>query len=195
MRCGVLVISLAGCWSSAPPVSPTPVATASPTQLVITATGFGPIDGKTVATLQGLRALLPYFKIVPNNDPTLQYDIYQGAERMGFVILNDDATVFNVHATSNKVTVVDRPWRAGEAFQGSKQLDTCECWGTNPTCYRKGEHVAVNFNRACLQSNDIHELRALDGLVIQRVIWSSTELGKPDPEADPTPSEDEDGSP
>jgi hypothetical protein len=188
------LLALAGCWST----QPTPLAehtSSASSGLVITANGFGPIDGKTVATLQSLRTLLPFYKIVPNNDPTLQYDIYRGTERLGFVILNDDATVFNVHATSNKVVVADRPWRAGEAFQGAKQIDTCECWGANPTCYRKGEHVAVNFNRSCLESNDIHELRALDGLVIQRVIWSPTELGKPDPDPAQDPGgDDEDGN-
>ena len=186
------LLAVAGCWSAPQPT--TPAEHSSSASLVITANGFGPIDSKTVATLEGLRTLLPFYKIVPNNDPTLQYDIYRGSERLGFVILNDDATVFNVHATSNKVSVADRPWRAGEAFQGAKQVDTCECWGTNPTCYRKGEHIAVSFNRSCLESNDIHELRALDGLVIQRVIWSSAELGKPDPDPAPEAGDDEDGN-
>ena len=77
-------------------------------------------------------------------------------------------------ATSNKVTVAGRLWRAGAAFQNSKDLTRCTCWGTNPTCFKKGEHVAVNFIRSCMETTDPREIRVVDGLVIQRVIWSPT---------------------
>jgi len=186
MRCAWIVF-VAGCWSS-PPSTP---ATTQPAGLVITQHGWGPINAATVATLANLRALFPAYRVVPVNDPQLEYDIFDGKQKLGFVVINEDASVFNVHATSNKIRVEDRTWRAGEPFQDSKALTHCECWGANPTCYKTGEHIAVNFDRSCLDGDgDLRELRALDGLVIQRVIWSVEPFG---PAADTTPAGDADG--
>ncbi|MEO8846527.1 MAG: hypothetical protein ABI591_19980 [Kofleriaceae bacterium] len=182
------IVLIAGCWASPPPVPPQ--GPSAPGAIVITETGFGPIDGKTVATLVGLRAMLPQFRVVPVNDPALEYQIYDGKEQLAFIVLDDDATIYNIHATSNKVTVAGRAWRAGEAFQHSKDLTRCTCWGNNPTCFKKGEHVAVNFSRACMETEDPRELRVLDGLVIQRVIWSPTAFGT---EPVTPPEDEEDG--
>ncbi|HET9989584.1 MAG TPA: hypothetical protein VFQ65_13725 [Kofleriaceae bacterium] len=169
------IVVAAGCWSAAPAPHGPPK---SPDGLVITQHGWGPINAATVATLTNLRALFPAYRIVPANDPQLEYDIYDGKQKLGFVVLNDDASVFNVHATSNRVRVEDRAWRAGESFQDSKVLSRCECWGSNPTCYKIGEHVAINFDRPCLEDgDDARVLRVLDGLVVQRVIWSVEPLG------------------
>jgi hypothetical protein len=169
------IVLLAGCWASSQPTTHSDLSI--PGAIVITETGFGPIDGKTVTTLVGLRAMLPQFRVVPVNDPALEYHIYDGKEPIAFIVLNDDATVYNIHATSNKVSVSGRSWRPGDAFQNSKDLTRCTCWGHNPTCYKKGEHVAVNFNRSCMETEDPREIRVLDGLVVQRVIWSPTAFG------------------
>jgi len=174
MRFGWIVI-VTGCWSAAP--AP-PAPPKSPAGLVITQHGWGPINASTVATLTNLRVLFPAYRVVPENDPQLEYDIYDGKQKLGFVVLNDDSSVFNVHATSNRVRVDDRGWRAGEAFRDAKSLTRCECWGQNPTCYKAGDHVAVNFDRSCLDDgNDPRSLRVLDGLVVQRVIWSVEPFG------------------
>ena len=176
------MLSASACWSAAPP----PLAPAKPQAgLVITQHGWGPISAATVATLTNLRALFPAYRVVPVNDPQLEYDIFDGKQRLGFVVINDDASVFNVHATSNRVRVEDRGWRAGEPFQDSKALTRCECWGSNPTCYKTGEHIAVNFDRPCIETEDSDDsasanqrpLRVLDGLIIQRVIWSVEPFG------------------
>jgi hypothetical protein len=182
------IVLLAGCWASSQPTTHNDLST--PGAIVITETGFGPIDGKTVTTLVGLRAMLPQFRVVPVNDPALEYHIYDGKEPIAFIVLNDDATVYNIHATSSKVSVAGRPWRAGEAFQNSKDLTRCTCWGNNPTCYKKGEHVAVNFNRPCMETEDPREIRVLDGVVVQRVIWSPTAFGV---EQTTPPEDEEDG--
>jgi hypothetical protein len=174
------IVLIAGCWASSQPTTHGDLA--KPGAIVITEAAFGPIDGKTVATLVGLRAMLPQYRIVPINDPALEYHIYDGKEQLAFIVLNDDATIYNIHATSNKVTSSDRAWRAGEAFQQSKVLTRCTCWGNNPTCFKQGEHIAVNFNRSCMETDDPREMRALDGLVIQRVIWSPTAFGGEDGE-------------
>jgi hypothetical protein len=194
MRIAWPVVAMAcwsACWASSPP---TAVAPSAPGALVITATGVGPIDARTVATLANLRAILPHYKIVPLNDPQLEYEIYDGREKLGFVVINDDATVFNVHATSAKVAVADRAWRAGQPFGDARTLTRCECWGSNPTCYKTGEHVAVNFDRSCLESEDARAFKVLDGAIVQRVIWSVTPFGaEPDPHGgvdDGTPATD-----
>lgn len=182
------IVLVAGCWASSQPTTHDELST--PGAIVITETAFGPIDGKTVTTLVGLRAMLPQFRVVPVNDPALEYHIYDGKEQLAFIVLNDDATVYNIHATSKQVTISDRAWRVGEAFQQSRDLTRCTCWGNNPTCFKKGEHFAVNFNRSCMETQDPREMRALDGLVIQRVIWSPTAFGTEEATAD----DSEDGS-
>ena len=79
-----------------------------------------------------------------------------------------------MHATSPKVETRGHDWRVGAAFEGAGWLTDCECWGENPTCYRRGDHIAINFKRSCDTVTALHgsALRVLDGVEIQRVIWS-----------------------
>jgi hypothetical protein len=177
----VLGALVAGCWRSpATPSSTIGNTSKGPAGLLtITSTGFGPIDAKEAATLANMRKRFVGFDVRPVNDPNLEIHIYRGTEQLAFVVLNDDMTVFNVHATSGKVAVADRPWRVGAPFQGASELTTCECWGDNPTCFKTGEHIAVNFKRGCdgVTSGEHRALRALDGLIVQRVIWSPNAFG------------------
>lgn len=176
MRFALLVVAT-GCWTGTPPAPP-PVRARAASGLVMTQSGVGPIDATTPTTLLGLRALLPTYRVVPLNDPALEYDVFDRREKLLFIVLKDNgAHVFNIHATSNKVTISDRSWRVGVAFTDAKQLTHCECWGSNPTCYRAGDHIAVNFDRTCLESDS--ELGELDGLAPQRVIWSPEPFGTP----------------
>ena len=180
MRIWLGAIALAGCWGTGSTPHPTDTAISNGSGIfTITAGGFGPIDAKRPATLQSLRRMFVGYDVRPLNDPNLEYHIYSGTEKLAFIVLNDDMTVFNIHATSGKIAISDRPWRVGVAFQGSAELTQCECWGDNPTCFKKGDHVAVNFKRGCdgLTGGDRHALKVLDGLVVQRLIWSATELG------------------
>lgn len=178
MRTLALLV-IAGCWRAGSP----PVAlsnTAKPQSLMtMTSSGLGPIGAETPATLGGLRAALAGYEVRPVNDGGLEYDVFAGTEKLLFVVPNDDGTVFNVHATSGRIGVADRPWRVGQAFQDSHALSTCECWGENPTCYKRGDHIAVNFKRSCegLTDSDPRALRVLDGVAVQRVIWSPTAFG------------------
>jgi hypothetical protein len=123
--------------------------------------------------------LFPTYEVRPVNDPNIEYDVFDKGERILFVVPNDDGSVFNVHATSGKVSITDHAWRVGQAFQGSTEITKCECWGDTPTCYKTGEHVAVNFDRDCTGLTDANPraLKVLDGLVVQRVIWSPTAFG------------------
>jgi hypothetical protein len=185
----VSLLALAGCWGcwSGTPAPSQPVA---PSALVMSQRGVGPIDAATVTTLLGLRKLLPRYRVVPLNDPQLEYDIFERNrrnEKLAFVVLTEGGSgVFNIHVTSAKVTVADRSWRVGKAFSDAKQLSHCECWGENPTCYKTGDHIAVNFDHACLDALD-GDLAVLDGVVVQRLIWSPEPFGAPadEPEAAP----------
>jgi hypothetical protein len=142
--------------------------------LMITEGGFGPLNATSRATLTELRSAFTGFDVRPTNDSTLSYSVYLGDEKLVWVIPNDDGTLFNVHATSPRVETMGRDWRVGSGFQGSGSLTDCECWGENPTCYRRGGHIAVNFKRECEGVVGVErvKLRELDGVVIQRVIWS-----------------------
>ncbi|MEO8552114.1 MAG: hypothetical protein ABI678_19185 [Kofleriaceae bacterium] len=182
----VSLLALAGCWSGTPrPPGPSePVASSA---LVMTQRGVGPIDAATVTTLLGLRKLLPRYRVIPLNDPQLEYDIFDRKEKLAFIVLTEGGNgVFNIHVTSGKVTIADRAWRVGKAFTDAKQLGHCECWGDNPTCYKAGDHIAVNFDHACVDPLD-GDLGALDGVVVQRLIWSPQPFGAPadEPEAAP----------
>jgi hypothetical protein len=127
-----------------------------------------------------LRGLLVGYEVRPVNDGSLEYDIYKDGERLAYVVPDEQSGyVFNIHAVSARVSVRGHPWRVGRVFGGSAQLTTCECWGDNPTCYARGDHLAVNFDRQCrdVTGSDRRVLRELDGLIVQRVIWSPYPFG------------------
>jgi len=175
MRIAWLVV-FAGCYSAkpAPPTIQNRAEASTGGLLTITEDGFGPLHAESQATLTALRAAFAGYDVRPTNDSTLSYSVYLGDEKLVWVIPNEDGTLFNVHATSPRIETMGRDWRVGSAFQGASSLTDCECWGDNPTCYRRGGHVAVNFKIACsgVQGSDRSALRKLDGAVIQRVIWS-----------------------
>jgi hypothetical protein len=177
MRRVYVAFVLAGCWGGSPgPAKPT----AAKPLLAITQTGFGPVDGKTPATLTALRVAFTGFDVKPMNDAdTLEYRVYQGDDMIAYVVPDDDGTIFNVHATSGKITVDGRDWKVGAPFQGASQLTQCECWGENPTCWKQGDHIAVNFARACgdLPGSEPRVLRVLDGVNVQRIVWSPHAFG------------------
>jgi hypothetical protein len=189
------ILAVAACGGSAKSDDTLSNSTQQPPGVfTITARGFGPVDGKSVATLSAMRALFAGDEVKPVNvDNTLQFHVFRGGELLLYVVPGEDGTVFNVHATSSKISVSDRAWRAGESFTGAAMLTTCECWGANPTCFKKGEHIGVNFSRSCdgLVHVDARALKVLDGVKVERVIWSPTPFGTEDepdgdrPDSDP----------
>jgi hypothetical protein len=179
----VALALLAGCYRSSPaPAIANKSEPVEPGILTVTAHAVGPIDGESKATLVELRAQLVGYEVKPVNDGSLQYDIYKSGEKLGYVVPDDNTgLVFNVHITSSRVRVVGHPWRVGRVFGDSRHLTHCECWGANPTCYSAGERIAVNFDRECddsIVNEDRKSLRALDGLKVQRVIWSPVPFGE-----------------
>ena len=152
---------------------------AGPSPYAITETSLGPITNKTRGTLEGLRATLAGFEVRPVYDAGLEYHVYKDGEHLYYVIPAADGTVFNVHVVSGKLGGAMHPWRAGEPFRGAALLTTCECWGDQPVCFHHGEHLAVAFKRGCdgIQGGDAHAHAVLDGVTVQRMIWSPTPFG------------------
>jgi len=178
-----LVILLGGCYRSTGQPAPITNKTDAAPQAALTMSsrGVGPITSTTKVTLTDLRAILVGYEVRPLHDGSLQYDIYQSGEKLAYVVPDDQSGyVFNVHAVSSRVAISGHPWRVGRAFGNASHLTNCECWGSNPTCYASGEHIAVNFGRQCsdLTGVDRSALRALDGEIVQRVIWSPTAFGE-----------------
>jgi hypothetical protein len=180
MRVVSVIVVAAGtsCWTAMPEPQP-PHAPAANNELVITDASFGPLDASSPATLAYLRAHFADLEIRPVNDPNLEYRAFAGSDELFFVVTNGDFSIFNVHATSPKVTSRVHDWRVGSAFHDARLLTGCECWGDTPTCFHRGEHVAVSFERSCNGLTGVMqpELGVLDGLAPQRVIWSPTAFG------------------
>ena len=174
---GLCAIVAAGCWTTPPPQAPAP---SRPSQLVITEDHFGPLDASSPGTLAYLREHFPDLDVRPVNDSGLEYRAYAGSEEMFFVVTNDDLSIRSVHVTSPRVESRARGWRVAEPFRDSRVITTCECWGENPTCYHRGEHVAVSFDMPCEFAVDTRDFRPLDGYAPQRVIWSPTPFGSRD---------------
>jgi hypothetical protein len=175
MRLALLFV-LAGCASAKPaPAISNHVEGHHAGGLTITEDGFGPLRASSPATLGALRAAFTGYDVRPSEDAA-SYSVYLGDEQLAWVIPTDNGGLFNVHATSPRIETRGRDWRVGRAFQGSSLLTDCECWGDNPTCYHRGEHLAVNFKRSCLGlvGASANGLRVLDGAEVQRVIWSPT---------------------
>ncbi|HEY3803244.1 MAG TPA: hypothetical protein VGL61_11585 [Kofleriaceae bacterium] len=195
----VIVLGLcAGCPAAPPPEAPHP--RVAPARFEITQNSFGPLDSASPATLAFLRQQLAGYDVRPVNDEGLEYHVYEGSDQLFIVVTNDDLSIFNVEATSGKVAVREHPWRVGQPFQDSATITDCECWGQHPTCYVRGERIAVNFARECgdLAGHDPRAFKALDGVAPRRVIWAPKPFVPDDAKAadgsdDPPPPPPEDG--
>jgi hypothetical protein len=189
-------IVVAGCWTAAP----TPAQAPAPRQgeLVITDDRFGPLDASSPGTLAYIRQHFPDLDVQPVNDNGLEYRAYAGSDELFFVVTDDDLSIRFVHATSPRVESRAHGWRVGEPFHDSRLISRCECWGQSPTCYHRGDHVAVSFDMTCNFAADTRDFRALDGRAPQRVIWSPTPFGNrdidgvDDPRKDATGDDDDD---
>jgi len=137
----------------------------------ITATAIGPLTGATPATLVGLRAQLAGMEVVPvNRGEGLEYEVRQGKDVLYYVIPDENAKILNVHVTSPKYTVADHAWAIGKPLAAGDAA-ICECWGDKPVCFKKGDHVAAAFDRACGEYEE--NLRAkVSKDAIARVVWS-----------------------
>lgn len=181
----VVAACVLGCGGS--PAGTT--ATTTPAKPVSTALftiendSLGPLTAKTPANLSDLRALFGTagYTVDPVNNSGIEFHVSLGKELLFYVIPNDDGSLFNVHVVSGKVEISQHPqWKVGQAFTGDGILTHCECWGEHPVCFKKGEHVAVAFERACDGLDDARMRRVLSGVRIQRAVWSPQPFGYDD---------------
>lgn len=177
MRLVVAALVLTGCYtqSAAPPLSNKPVTKVARDALTIRRDRVGAIHADTPALLLPLRRVLAGYEVRPVNDGSLEYHVFQNGEHLAYVVPSDgDALIFNIHAVSPKVVVAGRSWRVGAPFEDAERLTNCECWGDNPTCYKAGDTIAVNFARECagVEGAGAEQLRALDGEKVARIVWS-----------------------
>ncbi len=180
-----IALVLAACAAAPPPPAAKPVAAAPNHDLLITETAMGRLDATTRTTLESLRAALRGYEVRPIYDGGLEYHVYKDGEHLYYVIPTTGAAdkLFNIHIVSSKLSVAQHTWRAGEPFSGAALLTKCECWGDQPVCYKVGEHIAVAFKRACAplsDQDDAHARVVLDGVTVQRMVWSPTAFGMPD---------------
>lgn len=183
----VLAVAIAGCAAGTASPSGKVISNAVPharsgALFDIDVDALGPITGATPATTEALQALLGSRYIVTTVDNHgEELNVFLGDERLFYVIPNDDGTLFNVHVVSPKVAIGEYPeWVIGSPFHNTEPLTSCECWGSHPVCYHRGDHVAVAFQVACGGLETPAQRKALEGVVIQRAVWSPHAFGGPD---------------
>jgi hypothetical protein len=141
--------------------------------------GCGPIDAHTPATFGGLRRAFAGLDVQPpSDDGSAGYHVLRGGEPL-LEVVPTEGTVCYVHATSAAILVAGKSWRVGAMFRDAAQLSNCGCWREKLTCWRLDAHVAVTFARACdyVKGNDPSQLRTLDGLAVDGMIWSPVPYG------------------
>ena len=140
---------------------------------------FGPITPMTRATPEGLQqALGTAVRVEPVNRHGTELHAFLGTELLFYVIPNDDGSLFNIHAVSPKISIVEHPdWVIGSPFTGARALTDCECWGEHPMCFARGDHVALGFVVDCDGLKTAAERRRLDGVPIQRAVWNPHAFG------------------
>lgn len=184
-------LALAGCSAGAAPVrtlSNTAAHAGAGAQFTIDDDSMGPLTAATPATQEGVQAAIGArytVKIVDDHGPEVH--VFLGDELLFYVIPNDDHTLFNVHCTSNRIAISQHPeWVIGAALRNAAPLTQCECWGAHPMCFRAGDHVAVGFAVPCDGLDTPAQRAHLEGIPIQRAVWSPRKFGGGDPPA-PTP--------
>jgi hypothetical protein len=159
----------------APIVMPAPEPT-----IALTEDAVGPIAKTTKASLIALRAVLVGYTVIPVNVgtdpefPALEYQVFDNDTQMFTIVPNEQGSILNIHVLTPKVTIAGRTWRVGAPFSGS--VTDCQCWGGKAVCFKKGEHVAVTFDKGCRTAVDARN-RKIDGVAIQRLVWSPKAFG------------------
>ncbi len=146
---------------------------------VIEPASLGPITARTPANQQAIQDLVgSRYQVKGVDDRGMEYHVFLGEELLFYVIPNDDGSLFNVHCTSNKVAISDHPdWIIGSPLTNEVPIDTCECWGSHPMCFKNGEHVALGFRVSCDGLDTPAKRKSLLGVPIQRAVWNPRPFG------------------
>ena len=187
-----LLLVLVGCGAGAPVVGEVP-AVPEPA-LAASELSLGPLDAKTPGTLAALRAAFAGYDVFPahvdgnapeptydeeepEQFPTLEYQVFARGEQLLRVIPSPQGGILNVHITSRKIGVAKRTWRVGTPLVGATHFDQCECWDARAVCFKRGEHVAVAFDKKCLAARGARRARILEGATIAFLVWSPRAFG------------------
>lgn len=185
MRMSVVLL-LAGCATTTPAADPV-LSNAVPGSgqksnalFVMEPTSLGPLTATTPANQQAIQDLVGSRYVVKSiDDRGIEYHVFLGEELLFYVIPNDDGSLFNVHCTSSRVAIAEHPdWIIGSPLTNEKPIDTCECWGSHPMCFKTGEHVAVGFRVSCDNLDTPAKRRSLLGVPIQRAVWNPAKFGE-----------------
>lgn len=176
--------SLAGCGAAAPPQGQTlsnavsvPVGRMAVFELG--RDSFGPITALTPATEDALRRVLgSTYRVAIVERHGAEVHAYLGTELLFYVIPNEDHSLFNIHAVSPKISILEHPdWVIGSPFTGADALTDCECWGEHPMCFERGNHVAVGFVVDCDGLKTPEQRQKLRGVPLQRAVWNPKAFG------------------
>ncbi|HEY4238164.1 MAG TPA: hypothetical protein VGM88_00030 [Kofleriaceae bacterium] len=176
----LLLVLMAACGGAAK---------APPAQLQISEQGVGALTAQTLATVDGVRAAFPGYDVKRVDTPDgPEIHVARGPDDLLYIVPQLRGTsILNVHVTSAHVLWGEHGWQIGAAFKGGTDAITnCECWGPrrdrpgHNVCYRKGEHVAIGFEREC--RDETEELPAIladvAGKPIKLVVWSPSPFGE-----------------
>jgi hypothetical protein len=186
------LLVLVGCGAGTTVVADVP-AVPEPA-LAASETALGPLDAKTPGTLVALRAAFAGYDVFPahvagsapeptydedepEHFPTLEYQVFERGEKLLRVVPSQQGGILNVHITSRKIGVAKRPWRVGAPLIGATHFDQCECWDARAVCFKRGEHVAVAFEKKCVASRGARRARILEGATIAFLVWSPRAFG------------------
>jgi hypothetical protein len=146
---------------------------------VIEPHAVGPITATARANRQAIQDLVGSRYVVKSiDDRGEELHVFLNDELLFYVIPNDDGSLFNVHCTSNKVAISEHPeWIIGAPLTSALPIDTCECWGAHPMCFKTGDHVAIGFVVPCDNLDTPQQRKALVGVPIQRAVWNPRPFG------------------
>jgi hypothetical protein len=158
---------------------------ATPVAFRVRLSGVGPIDYKSEATLEALRAALPGLEVRSHDlggDSGIVFDVMDGDEKLFYVVPDEEEqeengtrryleTVFTIFVTSPRLSVEGYSWRVGAPLESTKDLVRCECWGSGEvTACSIRAHLAVIFEERC-EAAERSGPEAMVGHKIGRIMW------------------------
>jgi hypothetical protein len=147
--------------------------------------GVGPLDSRSEATPEALRAALPGLEVKTTDlgaDSGIVFDIYDGSDKLFYVVPDEEEqeengtrhylkTIFTIFVTSPRINVEGYSWRVGSPLESAKDLLQCECWGTGEvTACSIRAHLAVIFEERC-EAAEKSGPQAMVGHKIGRIMW------------------------
>jgi hypothetical protein len=181
------VLALASC-SGAPAAQTVGNKTARPATPVsyrVRLAGVGPLDHRSEATIEGLRAALPDLEVKTHDlgaDSGIVFDVFDGSEKLFYVVPDEEEqeedgtrrylkTIFTIFVTSPRIAVEGYTWRVGSPLDSAKDLERCECWGSGEvTACSLRAHLAVIFEERC-ELAEKGGPQVMVGHKIGRIMW------------------------